>query len=192
MRIIAGEHRGRALVAPEGQVTRPTSDKTRQALFNVLDHASWAPALAGARVLDLFAGSGGLGLEALSRGALSALFVDNDSAAILAVTRNLTTLRAEGRGQILKADARRLGVGPSPPFDLAFLDPPYAKGLCEPALAGLADGGWLSPGAVAVVERDAREPPPVAPGYRPIDSRTWGAARVWFLAREGEARSAVT
>jgi 16S rRNA (guanine966-N2)-methyltransferase len=190
MRIIAGEHRGRALVAPEGQATRPTSDKTRQALFNVLEHAAWAPRLSGARVLDVFAGSGGLGLEALSRGAESALFIDNDSAAVMAVTRNLATLRLGGAGKVLRLDARRLGANPAPPNDLVFLDPPYARGLCEPALSGLADGGWLAPGALAVVERAAGEPSPLAPGYREIDSRAWGAARVWFLVWVGAAGGA--
>jgi 16S rRNA (guanine966-N2)-methyltransferase len=191
MRIIAGEHRGRQLVAPGGHLTRPTADKTRQALFNVLEHVDWAPDLKGARVIDLFAGSGALGLEALSRGASSALLIDNDSEAIVAITRNLTTLRLDGTGKILKADVRRLGASREPPFDLAFLDPPYAKDLCEPALAALADGGWLSPGALAVVERGASEPAPVAPGYEQIDSRIWGAAKVWFLVRSADARSTV-
>jgi 16S rRNA (guanine966-N2)-methyltransferase len=181
MRIIAGEHRGRALVAPGGQGTRPTSDKTRQALFNVLEHAAWAPDLVDARILDVFAGSGALGLEALSRGAAAALFIENDTAALAAIAQNLATLKLSPSGKTLRADATRLGPNSGPPHDLVFLDPPYAKGLCEPALAALGQGGWLAAGALAVVERGADESPPLTPGYRQIESRTWGAAKIWFL-----------
>ena len=181
MRIIAGHHRGRALVAPEGQVTRPTADKTRQALFNVLAHAAWAPDLEGARVLDLFAGSGALGLESLSRGAAFALFIDKAPTAMAAISRNLAALRLGAFAEVLTADATALRANMRDPFDLVLLDPPYAKGLCEPALACLADGGWLAPAALVGVERGAGEPRPEAPGYDPVDDRTWGAAHIWFL-----------
>ncbi|HLZ84677.1 MAG TPA: RsmD family RNA methyltransferase [Caulobacteraceae bacterium] len=224
MRIVAGEHRGRPLVAPKGHSTRPTADRARQALFNVLEHAPWSPDLAGLRVLDLFAGSGALGLEALSRGAAVCLFADTDPAAAAAIAANLAALRLEDRASVRRWDATRLpsrlssptgGGGPrrggggdaaeaspSPPpsrpsavlppeegenrpFDLAFLDPPYGKDLAEPALAGLLAGGWLTAGALAVVERGAGEPTPAAPEFTVMDSRTWGAARVWFLRAGG-------
>jgi 16S rRNA (guanine966-N2)-methyltransferase len=195
MRIVAGTHRGRHIVAPKGHSTRPTADRVRQALFNVLEHAPWSPSLAGSRVIDLFAGSGALGLEALSRGAEFCLLADDDPAAVAAIQANLDTLGLADRGEARRWDATRLiprqdsprasGLaGPRGAFDLAFLDPPYAKGLTDPALAVLNEGGWLSRHAVAIVERGAGEPEPSAPGFAVIDSRAWGAARVWFLRLE--------
>ena len=168
-------------MAPEGQVTRPTADRTRQALFNVLDHAAWAPGLVGARVIDLFAGSGALGLEVLSRGGAQALFIDANAIATHAISRNVAALRLESRASVLQTDAARLGTPSAEPFDIAFLDPPYARGLCEPALECLARGGWLAPRALAVVERGVGEPEPKALGFEPVESRAWGVARVWFL-----------
>ncbi len=184
MRIVAGMHRGRTLVAPKGHSTRPTVDKTRQAIFNVLEHAAWSEGLEGCRAIDLFAGAGGLGLEALSRGAAFALFVETDLEARDALTRNIDALGAAARARILPLDAARLGQRPTSqgePFDLAFLDPPYGQGLGERALAALAAGGWLAPGALVVMERGADEAPPHAPGYEVLDARDWGAARVEFL-----------
>lgn len=188
MRIISGAYRGRTLIAPEGQATRPTSDRARQAVFNVLDHAAWAPGLAGLRVIDLFAGSGALGLEALSRGAAFCLFVETDPAARGAIRDNVEGLGGKGelfgRTRIHRRDATDLGLRPSSdgaPFDLAFLDPPYAKGLGERALAELAGGGWLSPGSLAVFERGSDEPAPVTPQFEALDDRAYGAARVFFL-----------
>ena len=224
MRIVAGAHRGRSLVAPKGHSTRPTADRTRQALFNILEHAPWTPGLAGLHVLDLFAGSGALGLEALSRGAEFCLFADTDPAAGAAIAANLAAMRLQDRATLRRWDATKLptrissplgrggprrggggdtaeaspGKPPSPaspvlppegeetrPFDLAFLDPPYGLGFAEPALASLVSGGWLSPEALAVVERGAGEPAPTAPGFEILDSRIWGAARVWFLRLGG-------
>jgi 16S rRNA (guanine966-N2)-methyltransferase len=189
MRIVAGAQRGRSLATPRGRTTRPTADRTRQALFNVLEHAPWSPGLAGARAIDLFAGSGALGLEALSRGGACCLFIDSDPAAVAAAAHNLAALGLEGRGAVRRRDATRLGpaTGEGGPFDLAFLDPPYAKGLAEPALAALVDGGWLVPGALAVVERGAAEPVLAAPAFAVLDTRTWGAARIWFLRAGGGA-----
>jgi len=195
MRIVAGDLRGRTLVAPKGHSTRPTAERVRQALFNVLDHAVWSPGLAGRRAIDLFAGSGALGLEALSRGATFCLFADSDPAAVAAVVENITALRQDRHCLVRRWDATRLpSLVPSsaPPelamagaetraFDLAFLDPPYGAGLVEPTLATLIGGGWLAPGALAVVERGVSEPAPVAPHFDVADSRAWGAARVWFL-----------
>ena len=191
LRIISGKYRGRALIAPPGQGTRPTADRVREALFNVLEHAAWSPGLADVRVVDLFAGSGGLGLEALSRGAAYCLFVETDDAARGVIRQNIETLAPAGdlfgRTRIHRRDATALGLKPAGdgvPFDLAFLDPPYAKGLGERALAELLAGGWLAEGAIAVFERGADEPAPVAPGFELLDERKYGAARVWCLRRE--------
>ena len=184
MRIVSGRFRGRSLTAPEGSITRPTSDRARQALFDVLGHAPWAPDLEGARVIDLFAGSGGLGFEALSRGAAFCLFVETNEAARGAIRDNVEALGLFGETRVHRRDATDLGLRPAStggPFDLAFLDPPYRKGLGEQALTGLADGGWLKPDALVVFERAADEPAPAMEGFTVIESRCWGAAGVWFL-----------
>ena len=185
MRIVAGALRGRPLVAPKGQSTRPTADRARQALFNVLEHAPWSPGLAGLRIIDLFAGSGALGLEALSRGAAFSLLVDNDAAAVGAIAQNVSALGLEDRCETLRRDATRLPPRGErlDPFDMAFLDPPYARNQAEAALASLVGGGWLAPAAVAAVERGAAEADFAPPGFEILDSRLWGAARVWFLRR---------
>jgi 16S rRNA (guanine966-N2)-methyltransferase len=180
MRIIAGALRGRRLVAPGVHSTRPTADRTRQAIFNVLEHAAWARPIEGARVADVFAGSGALGLEALSRGAASCLFVESARPAGDAIARNLEELGCEDRARLVRTDARR-GLPPDAgPFDLVFLDPPYGKGLDLAALAA-APPGWLASDALVVIERGAAEPEPQPPGLERIDDRAWGAARVWFL-----------
>jgi 16S rRNA (guanine966-N2)-methyltransferase len=184
MRIISGAFKGRALVSPQGLATRPTSDRARQAMFNILEHAAWAPQLSGARAIDLFAGSGALGLEACSRGAAFCLFVETDAEARGAIRDNVEALGLFGKTRIHRRDATNLGLKPAAdgqPFDLAFLDPPYAKGLGEQALAGLVAGGWLAPGALVVFERGVDEPDPVTPGYEVLDVRDYGAARVHFL-----------
>ena len=184
MRIVAGALRGRAIIAPAGEATRPTGDRARQAVFNILEHADFGPPLAGARVIDLFAGSGALGLEALSRGAEACLFVDTDAAARGAISSNLEALGLFGKARVHRRDATALGARPAsdgPPFGLAFLDPPYANGLGERALAGLLAGGWLAEGALAVFERGAAEPPARFDGYETLDERRYGAAQVVFL-----------
>jgi 16S rRNA (guanine966-N2)-methyltransferase len=188
MRIVSGRFRGKPLVTPPKLNTRPTGDRARQGVFNILEHAPWAPELSGARVIDLFAGSGALGFEALSRGAAFALFVETDEAARGAIRDNMESLSLFGAARVHRRDATDLGVRPGsagPAFDLAFLDPPYAKGLGERALAGLAAGGWLAPGARVVFERGADEPPVSAPGFEVLDERTYGAARVFFMKAEG-------
>jgi 16S rRNA (guanine966-N2)-methyltransferase len=184
MRIVAGTFRGRPLVAPKGQSTRPTADRTRQALFNVLEHAAWAPSLEEVRVLDVFAGSGALGLEAMSRGAGYCLFLDHDAAARAAIGANVAALTLGERTRIDRRDATTLGArtaADGAPFDLALLDPPYGQGLGEAALARLAAGGWLAAGALVALERGLADPAPTPAGYEALDERTWGAAKVAFL-----------
>lgn len=185
MRIVGGRFKGRAIAAPAGRDTRPTSDRTRESVFNVLAHADWSPGLEGRRVLDLFAGSGALGLEAMSRGAAFALFVETDAAARGTVRDNIEALGLFGTTRIHRRDATDLGVKPAglgAPFDLVFLDPPYHKGLGERALARLGEGGWISDDALIVYECAADETP-ATPGYATLDERSYGAAKVLFLRR---------
>jgi 16S rRNA (guanine966-N2)-methyltransferase len=184
LRIVSGEFRGKTLAAPEGQATRPTSDRARQAIFNILEHAPWSEGVRDARVIDLFAGSGALGFEALSRGAAFCLFVETNEAARGAIRDNVDAMHLFGKTRVHRRDATNLGQRPGadgPAFDLAFLDPPYAKGLGETALAKLAEGGWLAPGATAVFERGVSEPPFAVDGFELLDARDYGAARVHFL-----------
>jgi 16S rRNA (guanine966-N2)-methyltransferase len=188
VRIVSGEFRGKTLVTPEGLATRPTSDRARESIFNILEHAPWSDGVRDKRVIDLFAGSGGLGFEALSRGAAFCLFVETDEAARGAIRDNVDGLGLFGRTRVHRRDATDLGQKPGadgPTFDLAFLDPPYAKGLGEIALAKLAAGGWLAPGAKIVFERGTAEPPFSVEGFEPLDLRDYGAARVHFLRFDG-------
>jgi 16S rRNA (guanine966-N2)-methyltransferase len=183
MRIIGGKFKGRTLAAPPGRDTRPTGDRAREGVFNILAHATWSPGLEGRRVLDLFAGSGGLGLEAMSRGAAFALFVETDSAARGTIRDNIEALALFGTTRIHRRDATDLGAKPAglgPPFDLVFLDPPYAKGLGPRALAQLTPGGWIASGALAVFECGADESLET-PGFETLDERGYGAAKVLFL-----------
>ncbi len=184
MRITSGQFRGKPLRAPEGRATRPTSDRARQAVFNILEHAPWSPGLRGVRALDLFAGSGALGLEAISRGAAFCLFVETDEAARGAIRDNVEALGLFGATRIHRRDATDLGQRPASAgaaFRLAFLDPPYAAGLGERSLTGLAAQGWLEPGAVCVLERGPGEGLLTAPGFIVLDQRTYGVAEVSFL-----------
>lgn len=169
--------------APAGRDTRPTTDRTREAVFNILEHAPWSPGLEGRRVLDLFAGSGALGLEAVSRGAAFALFVETDAAARGAIRDNIEALALFGTTRIHRRDATDLGVKPAglgEPFDLIFLDPPYHKGLGERALAHLREGGWITVDALIVFECAADENPSLA-DFESLDERTYGVAKVLFL-----------
>lgn len=184
MRIVAGSLKGRSIVAPEGQGTRPTSDRARQAVFNVLEHAAWAEGLQDARVMDVYAGSGALGFEAISRGAGFCLFVETDEDARGAIRENADAYGLMGRTRVHRRSATDLGVRPGSDgeaFDLAFLDPPYRKGLGEQTLARLLEGNWLKPGAVVVFERGSDESEIETPGYERLDARDYGAARVLFL-----------
>jgi 16S rRNA (guanine966-N2)-methyltransferase len=184
VRIVSGTFRGKTLAAPAGSATRPTSDRAREAVFNILEHAPWSGGVRGRRVIDLFAGSGALGFEALSRGADFCLFVETDEAARGAIRENVDAMGLFGRTRVHRRDATALGVRPGadgPAFDLAFLDPPYARGLGELALERLAEGGWLAPEALVVFERGASEPDFAVDGYEKLDARDYGAARVHFL-----------
>ena len=183
MRIVGGKFKGRAIAAPQGRDTRPTSDRAREAVFNILVHAPWSPGLDGRRILDLFAGAGALGLEALSRGGAFALFVETDFAARGAIRDNIEALGLFGATRIHRRDATDLGAKPTglgAPFDLVFLDPPYGRGLGERALALLKPGGWIGDDALIVYECGADEEPET-PGFARLDVRDYGAAKVLFL-----------
>ena len=183
MRIVGGKFKGRVIAAPEGRDTRPTSDRAREAVFNVLAHAEWSPGLEGRRVLDLFAGSGALGFEAISRGASFALFVETDAAARGAIRDSIEALGLFGVTRIHRRDATDLGVKPAglgDPFDLVFLDPPYHRGLGEAALARLGAGGWITPDALVVFEC-AEDETPATPNFETLGARDYGAAKVLFL-----------
>jgi 16S rRNA (guanine966-N2)-methyltransferase len=191
MRIVGGAYKGRAIAAPTGRDTRPTSDRAREAIFNILAHAPWSPGLTGRRVIDLFAGSGALGFEALSRGAAFALFVETDAAARGAIRETIDALALFGTTRIHRRDATDLGAKPAGlgmPFDLAFADPPYGKDLAAPALDGLVQGGWIADGALVVLEVGAAETPAL-PGFETLDERTYGAAKVLFLTQAAAAQA---
>ncbi len=187
MRIVGGKFKGRAIAAPPGRETRPTGDRAREALFNILEHADWSPGVEGRRVLDLFAGSGALGLEAMSRGAAFALFVETDPGARGAIRDNIEALGLFGVTRIHRRDATDLGHKPAglgEPFDLVFLDPPYGKGLGERALARLGEGGWITHDALIVFECGAGETPQT-PAFESIEAREYGAAKLLFLEPHG-------
>ncbi len=183
MRVVAGELRGRPIRTPDGADVRPTSDRARQAIFNILEHASWSEGLEARRVLDVFAGSGAMGLEALSRGAAFCLFVDLAERSLAATRANLGAFGLQSRARLHRQDATRMTRRPEieTPFDLAFLDPPYGKELGGPALMALRNGGWLAPDAVAVLEQGAGEAALELPGFERLDQRRYGAAQVSFL-----------
>ena len=172
MRIVGGRLRGRTLAAPKSQRIRPTADRLREALFNILMHA-YANPIQGARVLDLFAGTGALGLEAVSRGAAFALFVDEEAEARALMRQNVEALGVAAATRIFRRDATKLGAAhPNEPFALVFLDPPYGKGLAEKALASAREGGWLTAGALIVVEEEAEAFTPPE-GFEEIERRRY-------------------
>src|SRR5882672_6635260 len=186
MRIVGGRLRGRTLaapksLAPKSQAIRPTADRLRESLFNILTHAYGDP-IAGARVLDLFAGTGALGLEAMSRGAAFALFVDDGAEARALLRENVEALGLGGATKIFRRDATRLGArGNVEPFSLAFLDPPYRKGLAEHALAAAREDGWLIPDALVVVE-EAKDATFKAPeGFEQLERRDYDDTEFVFL-----------
>src|SRR5215204_441730 len=180
MRIVGGRLRGRALAAPKSHAVRPTADRLREALFNILVHAYGDP-VSGARVLDLFAGTGALGLEAMSRGAAFALFVDDGAEARALIRGNVEALGLGGTTRIFRRDAAKLGPAhPVEPFSLVFADPPYGKSLAEQSLTSARQGGWLTPDALLLVEEGANafQTPP---GFEEIDRRTYDDTEFTFL-----------
>ncbi len=181
MRIVGGRLKGRMLASPSSREIRPTADRLRESVFNILVHAYDDP-IAGARVLDLFAGTGALGIEAVSRGAAFALFVDNGAEARALLRNNVETLALGGVTKIFRRDATNLGPAhPVEPFSLVFLDPPYGKGLAEKALASLRDGAWLTSGALLVVE-EAKAAAFTAPeGFEEKERRAYDDTEFVFL-----------
>jgi 16S rRNA (guanine966-N2)-methyltransferase len=181
MRVVGGRLRSRPIAGPKGEGLRPTADRLREALFNILAHAYGDP-VADARVLDLFAGTGALGIEAISRGAAYALFVDEGVEARALLRQNTETLGLGGVTRIFRRDATRLGPAhPLEPFSLAFLDPPYGKGLAEKALTSARDGGWLKPHALVVVEEAADAGFAAPQGFEELERRTYDDTEFVFL-----------
>lgn len=179
MRIVAGRFRGARIEAPAGLSTRPTSDRVRESLFNVLEHGPARFDFDGSRVVDLFAGSGALGIEALSRGARFCLFVEDDAGARGAIRRNVEALGLTGATKIWRRDATRLGPSTTlQPFDLAVLDPPYGKGLGERALSALIEGDWLRPGAVITLEEREGVELALPAAFERIDTRSYGDTQI--------------
>ena len=186
MRIVAGRYRGRALAVPAGEHTRPTSDRVREAMFNILAHGAPAFDFTGIRVLDLFAGTGALGFEAMSRGAAFALFVEEDPVARGLIRTNVEAFGLTGQTKIFRRDATDMGLAAQMGrFELAFLDPPYGRGFAERALASLAAGGWLADGAIAVVEEHTDAAVALPAGFAQIGHRTWGITQAVFVRFEG-------
>lgn len=185
MRIVAGRHRGRRLVAPTGHDTRPTSDRVREALFNLLAHSLDWVGLQDAHVADIFCGTGAVALEALSRGAAFATLVDNDPAAIAAARANIETLGEGRRTSVLRNDATARLPRPARAVDLVYLDPPYREEVAPGVIARLHEGGWLSEDALIVIELHRRTDFAIPEGFETADDRTYGDTRLLFLRREG-------
>jgi 16S rRNA (guanine966-N2)-methyltransferase len=195
VRIVAGRHRGRPLAAPEGRDLRPTADRVREAVFDALCHGNArigeGDAVRDAIVLDAFAGTGGMGLEAASRGAAHVTLMELDNAALRLSRRNVASLGEQDRVTVLGGDClnpvRAAPAQKTGPCDLVFLDPPYRSGLAETALTALARAGWIAPGALCVVELAAKEPFTPPDGFTLLDERRYGAARVVFVQWAGGA-----
>jgi 16S rRNA (guanine966-N2)-methyltransferase len=183
VRIIGGRYRGHRLVAPAGNSTRPTSDRVRESIFNILAHQTSHDSIEGRRVLDLFAGSGALGFEALSRGARFCQFVEIEAEARAVIRRNAETLGVTGICKIWRRDATQLGrCAPQTPFDLVFMDPPYGKEHGSAALASLLEGQWLSPNAMIIIEESTRAAVSIPPQLELAAVREYGDTKVIFCA----------
>jgi 16S rRNA (guanine966-N2)-methyltransferase len=181
MRVVGGRLRGRTLAAPASRDIRPTADRLRESVFNILMHAYGDP-ISGARVLDLFAGTGALGIEAISRGAAFALFVDNGAEARALLRNNVEALALGGVTKVFRRDATNLGPAhPVEPFSLVFLDPPYGKGLAETALGSLREGGWLMPGALLVVEEATAATFKAPDDFEELERRAYDDTEFVFL-----------
>jgi 16S rRNA (guanine966-N2)-methyltransferase len=180
MRVVGGRLRGRTLTGPKGSAIRPTADRLRESLFNILVHAFGDP-ITGALVLDLFAGTGALGIEALSRGAAFALFVDDDAEARALIRENVAALGLGGATRIFRRDATRLGaVHPVEPFGLILIDPPYGQGLAEAALVAARDGGWLQPDALIVIEEAVKAAFAPPHGFSALERRSYDDTELVF------------
>lgn len=180
MRIVGGKFRGRTLASPKSQNIRPTMDRTRESLFNIIGHG-WPQALSGSRVLDIFAGTGALGLEALSRGADFCLFVEQSTEGRALIRENVETLSLTGNTKIYRRDATRPGpVAPLAAFDLVFVDPPYGKELGQKALGEFLHNGWINENALIVLEEAKGCLPLAMTGFKKIDSRHFGDTEIGF------------
>lgn len=184
MRIVGGKFKGHSIAPPQGAATRPTTDRVRESIFNILAHGVKGLEIEGARVLDLFAGTGAMGLEAISRGARFCQFVDDSADARGLIRKNADSLGVIGLAKIWRRDATDLGpCAPQPGFDLVFADPPYGKGLGEKALRSLIDGQWLNPNAIVVLEETVKAELASASGLTLIDERDYGDTKVRFYRR---------
>ena len=185
MRIVSGKLRGRNIATPPGRDTRPTSDQTRESIFNILAHADWAPPLEGAIVADIFAGSGALGLEAISRGAEFCLFVETEPKARAAIRENIEKMNLFGCTRLHRRDATRLKIAPGNlrgAFTYIFMDPPYNKGLWRPVLSKLESQGLVADDGIIILE-ESKEAEIELSGHEILADKNWGAARVLFLRR---------
>ncbi len=185
MRIVGGEARGRRINAPRGRNVRPTSDRLREAVFNIIEHSADIPEISGASVVDVFSGTGAMGMEALSRGASHATFIDIDAGARTCARKNAAHLGFWRRVTLLKLDATRLPPPPlaaDAPCSFAFVDPPYGLNMTLPSLICLKDKGWIKTGAVVVAEMAADDELDIPRGFTVLDQRTYGAAKVMFLS----------
>jgi 16S rRNA (guanine966-N2)-methyltransferase len=180
VRIVGGEFRGRSLAVPKSNAIRPTADRTRESLFNILSHA-YPGAIDGTRMMDIFAGTGAVGLEGASRGCRHVLFVESSVEGRGLLWENIDALGLHGRTRMLRRDATDLGsVGNLEPFELLFADPPYGEGLGEKAFKAAADGGWLVPGALAILEERADVVVDMPPAYLFLEVRTFGDSKMHF------------
>lgn len=184
MRITGGTFRGRTLQTPKSDAIRPTSDRVREALFNILANNPACPDLAGASVIDLFAGTGALGLEAISRGAAHAIFVDQSANARALIRANIEALGLEGHTRLMRRNATKLGPAlDRDRVDFAFIDPPYSRGLGERVLTALSDGNWLKPGGLIVLEERTTTPPDLSAGFVCTGTRPYGDTTLHFIVR---------
>lgn len=191
MRIVAGRFKGRPLATPKDHRTRPTSDKVRESVFNLIAHGAEFPPLDGARVIDLFAGTGALGFEALSRGAQYALFVEDSASARALIQQNIEALGLQGITRIFRRDATKLGrAGARDRYRFAFLDPPYGKGLGDAGMKALLEGGWLAADSVVILEEHADAPVSWPAGVEVLDRRRYGDTAVYFARYLGDGLAA--
>lgn len=188
MRIVAGKNRGTKLAAPENWTTRPTADRTRESLFGILEGGGHGDPLTDALVLDVFAGTGALGLEALSRGAAEAVFIESDREAVAALRQNIARLRVEDVSTVIEGDVRKLHRKAPRPADLILMDPPYKEGLGAPALDRLHECGWIGTETLIVIECEKSEILEVPEWLEELEARRYGKARVNFFRPDTEEK----